>query len=89
MRNAPLTEDKNNGISLMHCWRPFEKGDYDLRDKMVEAWTNFTRTGDPNIRKQKTWLPYTEENPGFMIFNLKGAEAVAEMGQPLPASANN
>jgi carboxylesterase type B len=55
---------------------------------MVEAWTNFVKFGDPNNKNQKTWLPYTKENPGFMIFSLEGGEAVAKMGQPLPASAN-
>jgi para-nitrobenzyl esterase len=74
--------------TLKRSWRPFENGDYELSNRMVEAWTNFARTGDPNSRKHETWLPYTKENPGFMIFNLEGGEAVAKMEQPLPSFAD-
>ena len=29
--------------SLKHCWRPWTKGDWDLSEKMLTAWTNFAK----------------------------------------------
>ena len=41
--------------SMKYCWRPFEKRDYELSDKIITYWTNFMKTGNPN-------LPDKEEN---------------------------
>ncbi|SDA38843.1 para-nitrobenzyl esterase [Butyrivibrio sp. INlla18] len=34
--------------SLDYCWRPFEKSDYELSDKIITYWTNFMKSGNPN-----------------------------------------
>ena len=34
--------------SLQHCWRPWTRGDWDLSEKMITAWTNFAKYSDPN-----------------------------------------
>lgn len=74
--------------TLKRSWRPFEKGDYELSDRMVEFWTNFARYGDPNGKNPKIWLPYTKENPGFMIFDVENGKAVARMGKPWSSYTN-
>ena len=65
--------------SLKHCWRPWTPGDWDLSEKMLTAWTNFAKYGNPNGEKDGVWTPCTTESPQFMIFKLgeKDAEASA------------
>ncbi|OHT02153.1 Carboxylesterase family protein [Tritrichomonas foetus] len=37
------------------CWRPFDKNDADLSEKMVKYWSNFFRTGSPNSEGLFEW----------------------------------
>ena len=69
--------------SLKHCWRPWTKGDWDLSEKMLTAWTNFAKYSDPNGPKGGEWKPCTEKNPNFMVFKLNDKDAEASFfGQP-------
>jgi para-nitrobenzyl esterase len=75
--------------SLKHCWRPWTDGDWKLAGKMLTAWTNFAKYGNPNGNPAHKaanigWHPCTAEKPQFMLFKLdeKNAEA-SEMGEPL------
>ena len=69
--------------SLKHCWRPWVPGDWDLSEKMLTAWTNFAKTGDPNGAGVE-WTPCTAENPAFMLFKLDAQEQEASgMGEPI------
>ncbi|MBQ0019189.1 MAG: carboxylesterase family protein [Bacteroidales bacterium] len=70
--------------SLKHCWRPWTKGDWDLSEKMLTAWTNFAKYSDPNGAKGGNWKPCTDKNPQFMLFKLndKDVEASAT-GAPI------
>lgn len=45
--------------TIDRCWRPMEQHDYELSEKMVDAWASFMRTGNPG------WEPY--KKPGDMI----------------------
>lgn len=66
--------------SLKHCWRPWTEGDWDLSEKMITAWTNFAKTGDPGIG----WEPCTKDNRKFMVFRLDASDAEASgMGDPV------
>ena len=56
--------------SLKHCWRPWTQGDWDLAEKMLTAWTNFAKYGDPNGAEEGEWTPCTAESPQFMLFQL-------------------
>lgn len=70
--------------SLKHCWRPWTKGDWDLSEKMLTAWTNFAKYGNPNGEKDGEWKPFTKNNKNFMLFKLNEAEAEnSSMGEPL------
>lgn len=70
--------------SLQHGWRPWTKGDWDLSEKMLTAWTNFAKYSDPNGPDGGEWTPCSEENPDFMLFKLDGNDAEAsEMGTPI------
>jgi para-nitrobenzyl esterase len=71
--------------SLKHCWRPMTKGDWQLSDVMLTAWTNFAKYGDPNGQTAGQWTPYTKASPKFMVFKLDAAEKEASrMGDPEP-----
>ena len=72
--------------SLEHCWRPWTQGDWDLSEKMLTAWSNFAKYGDPNGPDGGVWTPYTADKPEFMVWKLDEADAEASaMGQPLVA----
>ncbi len=45
------------------------KDRYPLADKMSRAWTNFARTGNPNVSGLPTWRPYAASDRAVMIFN--------------------
>ena len=69
--------------SLKHCWRPWTKGDWDLSEKMLTAWTNFVKYSDPNGPKGGAWKPCTAQNPKFMVFKLNDKDAEASVyGEP-------
>ena len=70
--------------SLKHCWRPWTQGDWDLSEKMLTAWSNFAKYGDPNGPKGGEWKPLTKDNQPFMIFKLDENDVEAsELGNPL------
>lgn len=70
--------------SLKHCWRPWTKGDWDLSEKMLTAWTNFAKYSDPNGKQGGEWTPCTEQNPNFMLFKLDANDVEkSEMGAPI------
>ncbi|MCQ2109995.1 MAG: carboxylesterase family protein [Bacteroidaceae bacterium] len=70
--------------SLKHCWRPWTQGDWDLSEKMLTAWTNFAKYGDPNGANGGEWTPCTKENTNFMIFKLdKDDKEASEIVQPI------
>lgn len=67
--------------SMKHSWRPWTKGDWELSERMITAWANFARYGDPNGSDEGEWTPCTESNPRMMIFKLdKMDNDVSEMG---------
>lgn len=55
--------------TMDRCWRPWEKHDYELSEKMLDYWVNFMRTGNPNGEGDQEWQPCTKENP--VVFELK------------------
>ena len=70
--------------SLKHCWRPWTQGDWDLAEKMLTAWTNFAKYGDPNGAEDGEWTPCTAESPQFMLFQLDANnQEASKMGAPI------
>lgn len=55
--------------TLKRCWRPWEEQDYDLSRRMLDYWTNFMKTGNPNGEGTEEWRPCTKENP--VVYELK------------------
>lgn len=73
--------------SLKHCWRPWTEGDWNLSEKMITAWSNFCKYGNPNGAEEGEWQPYTKANPNFMLFKLNEEEK-EDSGLGTPLSAN-
>ncbi len=70
--------------SLKHCWRPWTKGDWDLSEKMLTAWSNFAKYADPNGKDGGEWKPFTKDNGQFMRFMLnENDEEASSLGQPV------
>ena len=74
--------------SIRHSWRPFSKGDEDLSIKMVDYYTNFAKTGDPNGKDGGMWKPYTVANPDFLLLDADKDKAVLTMS-PTPQYKGN
>ena len=69
--------------SLKHCWRPWTKGDWDLSERMLTAWTNFAKYSDPNGPKGGAWKPGTAQETKFMVFKLNDKDEEASfVGEP-------
>lgn len=50
------------------CWRPMTERDAALSENMVDYWTNFMKTGDPNGGGLPRWDPYRDDGD-IMIFD--------------------
>ena len=50
------------------CWRPMTDGDAALSGQMLDYWTNFMKTGDPNGGGLPRWEPYRGDGD-TMIFD--------------------
>ena len=73
--------------SLQHCWRPWVKGDWDLSEKMLTAWTNFAKYSNPNGAQDGAWKPYTKDNTKFQLFKLdEQNNEKSEMGDPIKST---
>lgn len=55
--------------TLDRCWRPWEEHDYKLSEQMLDYWTNFMKSGDPNGDGLDKWKP-CDKADGF-VMNLK------------------
>lgn len=56
--------------TLNRNWRPNTAADYDLSERMVRAWTNFMKKGDPNNGEQTEWNPCTINHPFVKHFDV-------------------
>jgi len=45
--------------TLGRCWRPMGEEDTRLSEEMLDYWTNFMKTGDPNGEGLASWEAYT------------------------------
>ena len=57
--------------TLDKCWRPMEKADYELSERMVSYWTNFAKTGNPNADGLPQWRPYTQADNYIQTLDVK------------------
>ncbi len=55
--------------TLGRCWRPMEKQDYALSERMLGYWVNFMKTGNPNGDGLEEWKPCTKADPAIMEFD--------------------
>ena len=46
-----------------------EEKDLKFADLMCESWTNFAKTGNPNVKGTPEWHPYTPENGEVFVFD--------------------
>lgn len=54
--------------TLDRCWRPWEERDMELSRRMLDYWTDFMKTGNPNGTKEGVWRTCTKESP--VVFEL-------------------
>ena len=54
--------------TLNRSWRPFEEHDRQLSRGMLDYWTNFMKSGNPNLPDSCTWQTCSADNPFVMEF---------------------
>jgi len=55
--------------TIDRSWRGMSEADRKTTDYMMDYWTNFARTGDPNGDGLPEWIPYTAESKKVMRIN--------------------
>lgn len=56
--------------TLGRCWRPWTEGDYSLSERMLDYWTNFMKTGNPNGGSLPQWNPCGKKDSFVMELNI-------------------
>jgi para-nitrobenzyl esterase len=56
--------------TLNNCWRPMTEADYKLSNRILDYWTNFIKTGNPNTKELPEWPAYTEKTSFVMELNI-------------------
>ena len=51
------------------CWRPWEAKDYVLSANMLDYWTNFMKSGNPNGEGLAEWKVCSGEEAAYMEFD--------------------
>ena len=52
--------------SLGLSWRPMEQHDFDLSNEMVDRFSQFARTGDPNVDPYSKWKTYRKKEDTYI-----------------------
>ena len=57
--------------TLGRSWRPKTEGDYALSKEMMDDWTNFMKTGNPNAEGKDDWKPCTKDDPYVQVLDVR------------------
>ena len=49
--------------TLARCWRPFTDKDNELSERILNYFSNFAKSGNPNGDGLPLWVPYTQDAP--------------------------
>ena len=52
--------------SLGLSWRPMEQHDFDISNEMVDRFSAFARTGNPNVEPYATWNTYSKTEDTYI-----------------------
>lgn len=56
--------------TLGRCWRPMTEADRALSGRMLDYWTNFMKSGNPNGAGLPEWRPCRKEDSFVMEFDI-------------------
>jgi len=55
--------------TIGRSWRGMTEDDWKTTNYMMDYWTNFAKTGDPNGEGLPTWTPYTADDKRVMLID--------------------
>ncbi len=53
------------------CWRPMTEADAKLSEKMLDYWTNFMKTGNPNRAGENSWKAFDGTESSVKILDVE------------------
>ncbi len=56
--------------TMKRCWRPWAEENYALSEQMLDYWTQFMKTGDPNRAGLPRWDVCSKERPFVKEFDI-------------------
>lgn len=56
--------------TLERCWRPMTEEDRALSGRMLDYWTNFMKSGEPNGAGLPEWRPYKKDDAFIMELDI-------------------
>ncbi len=78
---SPVSGAAVHGNELAFCFNTLDlvpdqvpeptEDDLKLADLMSESWSNFAKTGNPNVDGQPEWQPYSVENGEVFVFDYE------------------
>ena len=56
--------------TMDRCWRPWTEADRQLSARILDYWTNFMKSGDPNGDGLPIWTPCSKADPAVLELNV-------------------
>ena len=56
--------------TMKRCWRPWTDEDLALSEQMLDYWTQFVKTGNPNRDDLPVWEPCAKDRPFVKVFDI-------------------
>ena len=57
--------------------------DFEMAERISSYWTQFAKTGDPNLDGEPPWQPYSRQTHNTMLLNVAGDQTPGALGDKL------
>ena len=57
--------------------------DFVMAERISSYWTQFAKTGNPNLTGEPPWQPYSRQTHNTMLLNVAGDQVHGALGEKL------